>query len=346
MPDAPSKERGAQERGATRTFKKERGAARTFRPLGQMGRRLRGLLAGHLVEVTCRTIQSRFLMRPSSRANLAIKGILGRAQRYTGLRVVACVFLSNHYHLLVIPESEQQLAAFMQFLNTNLSKQLGRLHHWQGPLFQRRYQAIPVSDEEEAQVSRLRYVLEHGVKEGLVGRPGNWPGVQCITELTRGPSRLRGIWHERTAIWNARQRGETLSANKRITREMLELSPLPAWESRSSRQRIAAARELVAAIERKGREARAASGSQPFGERAIHAQDPHDRPRASNSSPSPIAHAATVEGWLAMKIAYREFVCAYREAAQRWKVGLDAAFPAGCFPPRGPFLARAGPASA
>ena len=309
-----------------------------------MGRRLRCLLAGHLVEITCRTIQGRFLLRPSSQVNLSIKGTLGRAQRYYGLRVVLCVFLSNHYHLLVIPDSEQQLASFMQFLNTNLSKQLGRLHDWLGPMFPPRYKAIPISDEEEAQVARLRYLLEHGVKEGLVLRPGDWPGVQGVTELTRGPSRLRGIWHERTAIYEARHRGRSLAAKERITRETLELSPLPVWEPMTVRQRFEVAREIVADIEKRGREALAATGSKPLGERRIRSQNPHDRPRTSKRSPAPIAHAATVETWLAMKIAYREFVFAYREAAQRFKEGLEADFPSGCFPPRAPFCARAGPA--
>ena len=67
-----------------------------------MGRRLRCLLAGHLVEVTSRVVQGRFLLRPSPEVNPAIKGTLGRAQRYYGLRVVACVFLSNHFHLLLL----------------------------------------------------------------------------------------------------------------------------------------------------------------------------------------------------------------------------------------------------
>ena len=309
-----------------------------------MGRRLRCLLAGHLVEVTCRTIQGRFLLRPSSEVNLTIKGTLGRAQRYTGLRVVACVFLSNHYHLLVIPDSEPQLASFMQFLNTNLSKQLGRLHDWKGSVFQRRYQAIPISHEEQAQLARLRYLLAHGAKEGLVARPGDWPGVQCVTELTRGPSRLRGIWHERTAIWEAEQRGETLSAKQRITRETLELSPLPAWEVATTSQRSEAVRELVADIEEHTQQARAATGSRVLGERAIRSQNPHHRPQVSKRSPAPVAHAATVETWLAMKSAYREFVFAYRAAADRMRKGLEAIFPAGCFPPRAPFVARAGPA--
>ena len=309
-----------------------------------MGRRLRCLLAGRLVEITCKTIQGRFLLRPSSQVNLAIKGTLGRAQRYYGLRVVLCVFLSNHYHLLVIPDSEEQLASFMQFLNTNLSKQLGRLHDWSGSMFQRVYTAIAVSDEEEAQVERLRYLLEHGVKEGLVLRPGDWPGVQCVTELTRGPSRLRGIWHENTAIYEAKQRGKSLPAKERITRETLEFSPLPVWATMAVRQRFEVAREIVADIEKRAREDMAATGSKPLGERAIRAQNPHDRPKASKRSPAPIAHAATVEVWLAMKIAYREFVLTYREAAERFKEGPGAEFPAGCFPPRAPFCARAGPA--
>jgi hypothetical protein len=311
-----------------------------------MGRKLRGLLAHQLVEVTSRTHQGRFLLRPSSEVNLAIKGILGRAQRYTELPVVSCVFLSNHYHLLVVPDSEKQLASFMRFLNTNLSKQMGRLHQWRGSLFDRRYQAIPVSEEEPAQVARLRYLLEHGVKEGLVARPEQWPGVHCVTELTRGHTQLWGIWHERTAIWEAKKRGKVLPRNERITRETLELSPLPTWRTRSRQERAEAVRELIAEIEDQHRSIRVAVGVKPLGERAIRSQNPHDAPNASKRSPAPTAHAATAKARRAMKAAYREFVSAYREAAQRFREGLEATFPPGCFPPPPPYVARDGPSDA
>ena len=306
-----------------------------------MGRRLRCLLAGRLVEVTSRAVQGRFLLCLSSEVNQAIKGTLGRAQRYYGLRVVACVFLSNHFHLLVLPDSEKQLADFMRFVKTNLSKQLGRIHGWSGPMLKRRYQAIPVSDEEEAQVDRLRYILEHGVKEGLVGCPADWPGVQCVLKLTQGPSQLYGIWHERTAIWEAEQRGEELPKKERISRETMDLSPLPVWETRSAAKRDGAIREMVAEIEARGRELR--GGSAPLGVRAILRQDPHSRPRSSKRSPAPIAHAATVEVWLAMKIAHQEVVAVYRRAAEQWKRDPSTTFPSGCFPPSAPFVARAGP---
>ena len=78
----------------------------------------------------------------------AIKRTLGRAQRYYGVRVVACVFLSNHFHLLLLPHSEKQLADFMRFVKTNLSKQLGRIHGWSGPMLKRRYQARKTANEE------------------------------------------------------------------------------------------------------------------------------------------------------------------------------------------------------
>lgn len=282
-------------------------------------------------------------MRPSSQANLAIKGTLGRAQRYTGLRVIACVFLSNHYHLLVLPDSERQLASFMQFLNTNLSKQLGRLHHWRGPLFHRRYQAIPISDEKEAQVARLRYLLEHGTKEGLVRRPAEWPGVQCVKELTRFPSQLHGIWLERTAMWKAAECGKRLRRDERVARESLKLSPLPAWETMTLKQRFAAARELVADIEARTRKDLEVSGSRPVGVRAICAQRPHDRPRVTKQSPAPVAHAASVASWLVMKREYRAFVVAYQRASSLLREGIDATFPPGCFPPSGAFVPRAGP---
>ncbi len=46
---------------------------------------MRCLLSGRLVEVTGRTVQGRFLLQPSPEVNQAIKGTLGRAQRYYGL---------------------------------------------------------------------------------------------------------------------------------------------------------------------------------------------------------------------------------------------------------------------
>ena len=60
-------------------------------------RRLRHIPeGGALVEVTCRTLHSRFLLRPSQKLKDIVLGVLGRAQRKYPIRACAFVFASNH----------------------------------------------------------------------------------------------------------------------------------------------------------------------------------------------------------------------------------------------------------
>jgi hypothetical protein len=114
------------------------------------------------------------------------------------------------------------------------------------------YQAILVSEEEAAQVDRLRYTLSHGVKEGLVAHAGDWPGVHSVRELLAGEP-IRGLWFDRTKEYAARNRGENFDRLKYATEQTFELTPLPCWAHLSPdayRERVAA---LVTEIEAKPR---------------------------------------------------------------------------------------------
>jgi len=64
-----------------------------------------------LLEVTVRTIQARFLLRPSVALNEIILGVLGRAQRLHGVEIVAFCFLSGHFHMLVLVNDAKQLSS-------------------------------------------------------------------------------------------------------------------------------------------------------------------------------------------------------------------------------------------
>ena len=81
---------------------------------------------GALVEVTLRTIQSRLLLRPGPVVNEIILGVLGRAQRLYGVRCCSVVFLSNHFHCLLLVDDALQLSRFMQHVDGNLSSEIGR----------------------------------------------------------------------------------------------------------------------------------------------------------------------------------------------------------------------------
>src|SRR5210317_776399 len=96
-----------------------------------MARRLRFIPeGGALVEVTCRTIQGRFLLKPTVELESLVVGVLARAQRLYPVELHAYVFLSNHYHLLLSVESALDLAHFMNYLNSNLAREAGRLNGW------------------------------------------------------------------------------------------------------------------------------------------------------------------------------------------------------------------------
>ena len=100
-----------------------------------MSRRLRYIPeGGALVEVTCRTLHCRFLLRPSPMLNDIVVGVLGRAQRMYPIRVCHHVFASTHFHLLLDVDDALQLARFMRHVNSNLARKIGRLVGWREPL--------------------------------------------------------------------------------------------------------------------------------------------------------------------------------------------------------------------
>lgn len=290
-----------------------------------MARRLRFIPeGGALVEVTCRTIHGRFLLKPSRRLNRIIVGILARARRLYPVDIHGFAFLSNHFHLLISVPHAHRLAQFMSYFSGNLAREAGRLANWREKFWSRRFQAIVVSEEDAAQIARLRYILAQGVKEGLVRRVLDWPGLHSAEPLLSGQP-VEGIWVNRTKLFRARNRGKRLRRDEFETAERLELAQLPCWSHLSPseyRQRVL---ELVAEIEEPGNHATA-----PVSLSTSH----HDRPKASKRSPAPYFHCATRQAWREFFRAYQWFLVAYRQATERLKRGdPKPAFPVGSFLP-------------
>jgi len=275
-----------------------------------MGRRLRYIPPGGcVVEVTNRTLQGRYLLRPSQRLNELLIGILGRAQRLYGVTLHACVVLSNHYHLLLTVDSAQQMAQFMAYFQGNLAKE---------------------------QIGRLRYILVNGCKENLVSSPLDWPGVSSTRVLLAG-GQLQGVWIDRTQerLANPKTRKDP---SRFCEPERVSFSPLPCWKHLhpgAQRQRV---REMVAQIEAETAHRHRAEGSQPLGPRKVLRLDPHDKPLRSKWSPAPLFHCASKQVRDTLREAYRCFYSAFRQAADRLRAGeLLTAFPEGAFPPPMPF---------
>lgn len=302
-----------------------------------MGRRLRFFPDRPLVEVTSRTVQGRFLLKPSPGLREIFVGILARAAALCDVEVHAFVCLSNHWHGLVTPKDARELARFCCYVNTNLSKEAGRLHRWRGPLLERRYQAIPVTNEEDAQTGRLRYLLSHSAKEGLVAKVSEWPGAHCAGALATGEP-CAGVWFDRHQEWLARKRGEERTADAFATYHQLTLAPLPSWRHLPPAEIQRRAAEMIADIEHQAAERHRAEGGRPLGKPGILRQDPHDHPATIARSSAPLVHAASRRARIELRAAYFSFLAAFRIAAQRLRSGCrDVVFPNGCFPPPLPF---------
>jgi hypothetical protein len=170
----------------------------------------------------------------------------------------------------------------------------------------------------------------------------DWPGFSCVRALTAGEP-LTGTWHDRTAEFNPRRRGEHVIPGTFATRYHVHLSPLPTWRGLSPARHRAACADLIAAIEAETRTERADS-KRMWEAIASSPSDPHDRPVQSDNRPAPLAHASTERAAAPSVAPYAAFVDAFRAAAAALRRHQQAYFPAGAFPPAAPFVASAAPA--
>ncbi len=285
------------------------------------------------MEITLRCTQGRYLLRPSERLNSLVIGVLARGQQQCRVSIHACAFLSNHAHLLVSVASQKHLSAFMNFVNSNVAREVNLIHDWSGGFWARRYRSIPVIGGEEIQVARLRYILSQGTKEGLVDSPMRWPGINTAKALANGED-LRGIWIDRTALNKARR---TLPAKQvrpiDFEEELtLSLSPLPCWQNLDALSYQRNILNLIREIESSAHQDR--EGKPIVGRNAILRQHPHTRNQKLKTSPVPVVHAPSKRIRLEFLATYRNFTQVFRAAAERLRAGdLTAEFPVGSFPP-------------
>jgi REP element-mobilizing transposase RayT len=288
--------------------------------------------------VTCRTIQSRWLLAPRAQVREIVLGVLARAKSEHPVELIAFSFLSSHYHLLIWVEDASGMAAFVGYLNANLAKEIGRLADWKERVWGRRYQSIVVSEEEAEQVARLEYVLANSVKEHLVDQACDWPGAHAAEALLTGTP-LEGVWYDRTQEYRYRLRGKEPQRDQFATTYALTLERLPCWRHLSEeeyRERIA---EILMRVEEKARAERAERGIEPLGPAAVRAVHPHTRPNRTKKSPAPLFHAASKRAYLELREAYGRFLAAFRDASEKLRSGdRMAVFPEGSFPPALPFV--------
>lgn len=140
-----------------------------------------------LHHVVSRCINGFSFLRPTPAIVQICKGVLGRALVMYSKRIklIHMVFLSNHFHFLLESEDAHALSQFVQYLKSNLSRELAREHDWQGTMWQSRFASEEILDEESLE-EIFKYITENSVKEGLVDHPRAWRSPAHRLGLVRG----------------------------------------------------------------------------------------------------------------------------------------------------------------
>jgi hypothetical protein len=211
----------------------------------------------------------------------------------------------------------------MGYVQGNVAREAGRLIEWKEHFWSRRYQSIPVSHEAAAQVEVFEYIMGHGVKEFLVERVLDWPGVHSARSLLTGEP-MTGVWFNRTQEYAARRRGEDFDKMKYATPEVLTFDPLPCWAHLSEERRRERVAEVIERIDAAAAARIAATGKTPPGPAVVRNQRPHDQTNRPKRSPAPLFHAATKAMRQEMWDAYAWFVGAFRQAARTRSAPGDA----------------------
>jgi len=308
---------------------------------------------GALVEVTYRTVQGRYLLRPNQSVNDTVVGALARALTHRpAIGLVGIVVLSNHLHLLLTVKSQEHLSKVMERFASACAYELNQLQGWSGSLFSSRYRSICVTHEPAAQIQRLGYLLSNAVKEHLVAKVKHWPGIHFGKTLLEGREYLVGKWIDRTKKSRLEARAQSKRAKaegRRVRRKdytstlTIKLEKLPCWQHLPDRDYRKRVQEIIRRVERDAELERELSRVEVVGAAAICLRDPQTRPNEVESSPAPLVHAASKRERLAWRGAFSWFLEQYRDASERLRSGdRNAFFPEGCFPPGLPFVGSAG----
>ena len=288
-----------------------------------MGRPLRILDPSAVYLATVRCLQGRLFLCPSTETYEVLGGVLARAVRLNGVELFAFAFASNHLHLIV-RAPRANLPQFMGYLLSNISKKVGALVNWRGAFWERRYSAQPILDDD-ALLQKVGYVLGHGVKEGLVRRCDEWPGLSALPLMRDGqPRSFRWLnWTRRCRSAPPSKRAPPFDP-RWAENEELRLASLPVsgFERHSVVSRFLG--RCVQAIEHEARRVHRTV----MGASRVCAQPPHYRPSRPERSRAPFCHTTVRRLRERYMEDYRAFGTLFREASPSWRRGeLSARFP-------------------
>ena len=103
----------------------------------------------------------------------AFIGLIVEAQLRIDLEILAACLMPNHFHLVVRPRGDSDLARWMHWLLTTHVRRFHGRRGTNGRVWQGRYKAFPIEQDRHL-LTVLRYVERNALRARLVARAEDW----------------------------------------------------------------------------------------------------------------------------------------------------------------------------
>ncbi|MBN8611228.1 MAG: transposase [Deltaproteobacteria bacterium] len=280
-------------------------------------------------------VDDQFLLAPTPEVVTLVFLFLAKMLELYDVKLVAFVFMGNHFHVLVALR-EDRLPDIMRDFKGGLAKALNRLLGRRGALWMERYDDDAVLDDDAADAA-VHYFHANPVRAHVVEKAEAYPGVSSWRAYAEDRDSLSHTYFDERG-WRRAGAMESLRGLYWKTVNV-EVSRPPSWNGLSASERRAKTRGVIAAMREEER--RAAAERKRVGraippERDIAERDPRSRPK--NPKPKRLKRkraSGTLEQVKRFEEAYRTMLPVYRTASLAFREsGTLPAFPAGTYPPR------------
>jgi putative transposase len=138
-----------------------------------MPRTARGSVGGYTYHVLNRgNARSEVFHKPDDYQ--AFLQIMAEASLRIPMRILAYCLMPNHFHFALWPRDDGDLSRWMHWLMTTHVGRYLRHHHSSGHIWQGRFKAFPMEDDERL-LTALRYIERNPLRARLVDRADDWP---------------------------------------------------------------------------------------------------------------------------------------------------------------------------
>jgi putative transposase len=145
-----------------------------------MARLARAVVPGYPHHVTQRGVRGMDLFRDDADRDEYLRLLREQSERFK-VKFLAWCLMSNHVHLVAVPEKERSLALAVGEAHRRYTRMVNFREEVRGHLFQERFHSC-VLDERHL-LAAARYVELNPVRAAIVQRPEDWPWSSARAHL-------------------------------------------------------------------------------------------------------------------------------------------------------------------